>query len=68
MVEKLESGDAVRVSTLVEDARIEEIARMLAGPEVTDSARRHASQLLAGADADAPGGETAGFAAEPAGR
>ncbi|MXZ59427.1 MAG: AAA family ATPase [Acidobacteria bacterium] len=68
VVEKLESGDAVRVSTLVEDARIEEIARMLAGPEVTDSARRHASQLLAGADADAPGGETAGFAAEPAGR
>ena len=67
VVEKLESGDAVRVSTLVEDARIEEIARMLAGPEVTDSARKHASQLLAGADADAPGGEAAGFAPEPAG-
>lgn len=65
-VEKLESGDAVRVSTLVGDARIEEIARMLAGPEVTDSARRHASQLLAGADAGAPGGETGGSAPEPA--
>ncbi len=68
VVEKLESGDAVRVSTLVGDARIEEIARMLAGPEVTDSARKHASQLLAGADADPPGGETGGFAREPAGR
>ena len=68
MVEKLESGNAVRVSTLVEDARIEEIARMLAGPEVTDSARNHASQLLADAAADVPGGETDGFAPEPAGR
>ncbi len=68
VVEKLESGDAIRVSTLVGDARIEEIARMLAGPEVTDSARKHASQLLAGADADPPGGETGGFAREPAGR
>lgn len=68
VVEKLESGDAVRVSTLGEDARIEEIARMLAGPEVTDSARKHASQLLAGADADAPGGGTEGFVPEPAGR
>ncbi len=68
VVEKLESGDAVRVSTLVEDARIEEIARMLAGPEVTDSARNHASQLLADADAHVPGGETDGLAPEPAGR
>ena len=68
VVEKLESGDAVRVSTLVEDARIEEIARMLAGPEVTDSARNHASQLLADAAADVPGGETDGLAPEPAGR
>ncbi len=67
VVEKLESGDAIRVSTLDEDTRIEEIARMLAGPEVTDSARKHASQLLAGADAGAPGGETGGFAPEPAG-
>lgn len=68
VVEKLESGDAVRVSTLAEDARIEEIARMLAGPEVTDSARKHASQLLAGADAGGPGGETGRIAPEPAGR
>ena len=66
-VEKLESGDAVRVRTLVGDARIEEIARMLAGPEVTDSARRHASELLSGAGVDAPGGETGGLAPEPAG-
>ena len=68
VVEKLESGDAVRVSTLGGDARTEEIARMLAGPEVTDTARRHASQLLAGADAEAPGNETGGLAPGPAGR
>ena len=68
VVEKLESGDAVRVSTLGDDARIEEIARMLAGPEVTDSARRHASHLLSGADAEAPGAGTGGFAPEPAER
>lgn len=68
VVEKLESGDAVRVRTLGGDARTEEIARMLAGPEVTDSARRHASQLLFGADAEAPGGEAEGFAPEPAER
>ena len=68
VVEKLESVDAIRVRTLGGDARIEEIARMLAGPEVTDSARRHASQLLSGADAEAPGGPTGGFAPEPAGR
>ncbi|MXW71713.1 MAG: DNA repair protein RecN [Acidobacteria bacterium] len=68
VVEKLESGDAVRVRTLDGDARIEEIARMLAGPVITDSARTHASQLLSGADAEAPGGETGGFVPEPAGR
>ncbi len=54
-VEKLESGNAVRVRRLGEGSRIEEIARMLAGPEITESARQHASQLLAGADAQAPG-------------
>ena len=67
VVEKLESDDAVRVSSLDGGARVEEIARMLAGPEVTDSARRHASQLLAGAGADGPRGEGAGLAPEPAG-
>lgn len=67
VVEKLESGDAVRVSSLVGDARVEEIARMLAGPEVTDSAREHASQLLAGADSESPGGEGSGSSREPAG-
>ena len=67
VVEKLESGDAVRVSSLGGDARVEEIARMLAGPEVTDSARKHASQLLAGADSESPGGEGGGSSPEPAG-
>ena len=68
VVEKLESGNAVRVSSLVGDARVEEIARMLAGPEVTDSARKHASQLLASADADTSGDENRASAPEPAGR
>lgn len=67
VVEKLESGDAVRVRCLGGGARIEEIARMLAGPEITDSARKHASQLLAGAQAESSGGESAGFPAESAG-
>lgn len=48
VVEKLESGRMVRVRSVSGADRTEEIARMLAGPEVTDSARRHAEQLLAG--------------------
>ncbi len=48
VVEKLESGPMVRVRSVSGADRTEEIARMLAGPEVTDSARRHAEQLLAG--------------------
>ena len=67
-VEKLESGDAVRVRSLDDGARIEEIARMLAGPEITDSARQHASELLAGADAPSSGGGNTGPAPAPAGR
>ena len=68
VVEKLESADAVRVSSLGGDARVEEIARMLAGPEVTDSARNHASQLLAGADSESPAGKSSGSSSAPAGR
>lgn len=53
VVEKLESAESVRVRRVSGADRTEEIARMLAGPAVTDSARRHAEQLLAGA-ADSP--------------
>ena len=49
VVEKLESGDSIRVRRLAGAARVEEIARMLAGPTVTRSARDHAGALLAGA-------------------
>ena len=55
VVEKLESGDAIRVRGLAGGARTEEIARMLAGPEITESARKHASQLLAAAGPGAAG-------------
>ncbi len=47
VVEKLESDGSVRVRRLAGSARIEEIARMLAGSNVTGSARDHACQLLA---------------------
>ncbi|MDR1988854.1 MAG: DNA repair protein RecN [Acidobacteriaceae bacterium] len=40
------------VSRLVEDARIEEVSRMLAGSAVTDSVRRSARELLAAGVAD----------------
>ncbi len=49
VVEKLESGASVRVRSLRGTARIEEVARMLAGPEITESAREHARALLGGA-------------------
>lgn len=49
LVEKLESAESVRVRRVSGADRTEEIARMLAGPVVTESARRHAEQLLAGA-------------------
>ena len=51
VVEKLESDGSIRVRCLDGTARIEEIARMLAGPAVTESARRHARELLTGAKA-----------------
>ncbi|MCA9692163.1 MAG: DNA repair protein RecN [Myxococcales bacterium] len=40
-----------RVVQLDEEARVEELARMLGGARITDSAREHASQLLAEARA-----------------
>ena len=67
VVEKLESGDAIRVRCLAGRARIEEIARMLAGPEVTGSAREHASALLDGAASDSPQRQDGAFPAAPAG-
>ena len=48
VVEKLESGSSVRVRRLSRGERIEEVARMLAGPEVGASARHHARELLEG--------------------
>ena len=53
-VEKLESGAVVRVHRLADDDRLEEIARMLAGPEVTEAARRNARDLLLGLPSPAP--------------
>ena len=66
-VEKLESGAAIRVRCLNGGARIEEIARMLAGSEITDSARQHAAQLLASADDGSARAVPAGAAESPAG-
>lgn len=38
-----------RVETLSDDGRVAEVARMLAGSEVTDLSRTHAQELIAGA-------------------
>lgn len=48
VVEKEMSGErtTVQVSKLDKNARVEELARMLTGATVTDSARRHAKELL----------------------
>ena len=53
-VEKHEAGGAVvtRVVALDAAARREELARMLAGAEVTDEARAAADRLMAGAEAE----------------
>jgi len=47
-VAKLTDGKATRTSlhTLAESDRIEEIARMLGGIEITDKAREHAAEML----------------------
>ncbi len=48
-VEKASKGQRTRVGVeqLSQESRVEEIARMLAGREVTDTSRDHASELLA---------------------
>jgi DNA repair protein RecN (Recombination protein N) len=48
VVEKEMSGErtTVQVVKLNKNARVEELARMLTGAIVTDSARRHAKELL----------------------
>lgn len=48
VVSKSSKGDRTRVtiSELDDPARVEEIARMLAGETITESARRHARELL----------------------
>ena len=47
-VEKRMSRGATRTSVVVldEDARVEELARMLGGERITDASRRHARELL----------------------
>jgi DNA repair protein RecN (Recombination protein N) len=44
--EPLDGHTEVQVAILDRRARVEEIARMLTGAEITDSARRHARELL----------------------
>jgi DNA repair protein RecN (Recombination protein N) len=48
-VAKLTDGKTTRTSlhTLTADERIEEIARMLGGVDITDKAREHAAEMLA---------------------
>ena len=59
-VAKLTDGRTTRtaVATLGADQRVEEIARMLGGVDVTDKAREHAGEMLAGASR--PGDEPSG--------
>ncbi len=51
-VEKLSAGDQTRtdVSSLDAEARLEEIARMLGGVEITAQTRAHASEMINAAD------------------
>ena len=44
--EALKSRTVVNVTKLDRNGRVEELARMLTGTEITDSARRHAKELL----------------------
>ncbi|HEU5236993.1 MAG TPA: DNA repair protein RecN, partial [Pyrinomonadaceae bacterium] len=44
--EVIKGHTEVSVEKLDRGARVEEIARMLTGTEITDSARRHAKELL----------------------
>ncbi|HEX4295308.1 MAG TPA: DNA repair protein RecN [Rhizomicrobium sp.] len=50
-------GDKTRVEMLDDDARLEEVARMLSGAAVTDEARAAARRLLDEAQAEAPRGK-----------
>jgi DNA repair protein RecN (Recombination protein N) len=57
-VTKLTDGKTTRTAlhTLTADERVEEIARMLGGIQVTDKAREHAAEMLRPAPAKAPAG------------
>jgi DNA repair protein RecN (Recombination protein N) len=44
--EMLKNRTRVSVAKLDQSRRVEEIARMLTGAEITDNARRHAKELL----------------------
>lgn len=46
--EAVKNRTEVRVNELGKDEQIEEIARMLAGEKITESARQHAREMLAG--------------------
>jgi DNA repair protein RecN (Recombination protein N) len=48
------SGDKTRVMLLDDEARVEEVARMLSGAVVTEEARAAARRLIAEAHAPAP--------------
>jgi len=54
VVEKrVEEGRTLtRVSRLSGDQRVEEVARMLGGRTITDVARRHAREMMAGGRGD----------------
>jgi DNA repair protein RecN (Recombination protein N) len=46
----LEQGQTLsRIVALDQEQRVEEVARMLGGVEITETTRRHASEMLAGA-------------------
>ena len=47
-VSKITDGKSTRttIAVLADDARVEEIARMLGGVDITDTSRRHAREML----------------------
>jgi DNA repair protein RecN (Recombination protein N) len=57
-ITKLTDGRSTRISAsvLAEDARVEEIARMLGGVEITARTRSHAREMLQQAAAQRPAG------------
>ena len=46
--ETVKNRTLIRLKELGEPEQIEEIARMLAGEKITDTARQHAREMLAG--------------------